>query len=119
LVSRDNLDLIGHTLHISVLLEAPALLISTMEEGRAKGVATVEGHSSINIISEFDVKVETGVVCFNDTMKIIGRNALRSFLEGYAHKPLTYMHLTKILNAADSKDAQSSGYPVSPSYGVL
>lgn len=39
------------------------------------------GYSTVSSVTQFDLKIETGITCLSDRMKIIGRAALRAFLE--------------------------------------
>ena len=45
----------------------------------------VIGHSTLNPTSQFDVKIETGVTCLKEGMKILGKKALRTFLDINSH----------------------------------
>ena len=78
----------------------------------------VIGHSTLNAISQFDVKTKTGVTCLKEGMPIIGTNALRTFIETNSHGSFTYMNLERILTAVDianlkeqREETSSLGYP--------
>ena len=77
----------------------------------------VIGHSTVNTVSQFDVKIATGVTCLKEGMKIEGTNALRTFLEINSHRPLACMNLVQMLSAVDvanlnqEETTSSLGYP--------
>ena len=61
----------------------------------------VIGHSTLKPISQFDIKIETGVTCLTEGIKTTGSHALRGFLCANSHPPLACMNLAQILSAAD------------------
>ena len=65
---------------------------------------TTVGHSTVNQITEFDVCLETGVNCFHDHMKLVGKQALRSYLEVNELFPMTHGPLHQILSASIESD---------------
>ena len=79
----------------------------------------VVGHATINNISQFDVKIETGITCLMEGMKIVGTGALRTFLNINSHRPLMCLNLAQMLSAAEvanldanvDETTSSLGYP--------
>jgi hypothetical protein len=63
----------------------------------------VNGHSSVSRLMQFDMKIETGVMHLNETMRIIGVKALRTFLTSKSRLPFLHSNLIQLLNAADVK----------------
>mmetsp|Transcript_26237 Transcript_26237/g.40242 ORF Transcript_26237/g.40242 Transcript_26237/m.40242 type:complete len:136 (+) Transcript_26237:2164-2571(+) len=61
----------------------------------------VSGLSTIKVISQFDIKTETGVTSLDRGMAIIGLNALRVFLNVNRKRPFLYADLQRVLEAAD------------------
>ena len=61
----------------------------------------VIGHHTLNVIAQFDVKTETGVCCLNTTMRLVGRKALRVFLDSNPHRCFAYSDLQRIADAGD------------------
>lgn len=75
----------------------------------------VIGHHSVRAISQFDMKIESGVTYLKEGMKIIGAKALRMFLEANSHRPLACMNLVQILEAVDVTNLQEeTSSPGSP-----
>ena len=49
----------------------------------------VLGLSTIKVVSQFDIKTETGAVSLKEGMPVIGLNSLRAFLEAKHKRPFT------------------------------
>ena len=61
----------------------------------------VLGLSTINVVSQFNIKIETGVKSLNGEMKVVGLNALRVFLELKRKYPFIYADLKRVSEAAN------------------
>lgn len=59
------------------------------------------GHFSCRNISQFDIKIDTGITHLKEGMKIIGKNALRTFLDVHSHLPLSCLNLEQLLSFLD------------------
>ena len=66
----------------------------------------VLGLSTIKVISQFDMKTETGVASLKEVMAVIGLNALRAFLDAKRKRPFVYADLNRISEAADEVTLQ-------------
>ena len=60
------------------------------------------GHFTLNVTSQFDVKLESGITCLKEGMVILGKNALRTFLEANSHRCFAHANLERILTHADA-----------------
>ena len=81
----------GHQLH---------LYSNTKLKSQITKMFSSVGHRVTREITQFETKVETGVVSFKPGMKVIGRKALRKFLDANSHKPLVCMNLEEVLQAS-------------------
>ena len=72
------------------------------------------GHSTFNPISQFDVKIKTGITRLKEGMKAIGATALRSFLSVNSHRPLACVNLAEILSTQMREETTASLGPPSP-----
>lgn len=70
------------------------------KQGTVSHQFTTVGRSTVNQITEFDVHLETGVNHFHNSMKLIGKQALRSYLEANELFPMTYGPLHQILSTS-------------------
>jgi len=73
---------------------------------RSSGKAILEqcdiiGHFTIKRLSQFDTRLETAISCLDETMPVIGVNALRAFVSANNHRSFTYAELERISKAAD------------------
>ena len=83
----------------------------------------VLGLSTIKVISQFDVRTETGVDSLNEEMVgVTGLNALQAFLEANRKRPFQYADLKRVSDAAvlslgeqREEETESLGCP-SPSF---
>lgn len=75
---------------------------------------SVIGYSTLHPISQFDVLIETGINSLDESMQLIGKEALRIFLT-VNNRPLSNSDLARILAAADAKSTEEEedylGYP--------
>ena len=71
------------------------------------------GHHTLHPISQFDARLESGVTSLREGMPIIGKNALRAFLEANSHRSFTHALLERVLTHADvsSLDEQPEELP--------
>ena len=82
----------------------------------------VLGHFSSKIMSQFDVKTESGVIFLKEGMEITGRGASRTFLYSHSHEPFACAELERVLAAAgvanpqeQEEETSSLGSPGPPS----
>ena len=61
----------------------------------------VLGLSTVSVVSQFDVKIETGVECLREGMRVIGLNGLRAFIEAKRSRPFMYADLKRVMTAAE------------------
>ena len=59
------------------------------------------GHSTLNSITAFDVKIEVNVTRLKEGMKLINKKALEAHIEANSHRPLACMNFEQILATAD------------------
>ena len=59
------------------------------------------GRHTLHPISQFDARLESGVTSLKEGMPIIGKNALRAFLEANSHRSFTHALLERVLTHAD------------------
>ena len=68
-----------------------------------KKKCSVLGHSTITLVSQFDIVTETGIECSEKDMRIVGIGALRAFLDGRSHQPFSCWNLHESLEATELK----------------
>ena len=77
---------------------------------RQKGVASrfsVLRYSTIKVISQFDIKTETGITCLKEGMPVVvGLNALKAFIEAKRDRPFTYAGLKQVLEAIENQEEE-------------
>ena len=61
----------------------------------------VLGLSTVSIVSQFDVKTETGVEGLREGMRVIGLNGLQVFIEAKRSRPFMYADLKRVMTAAE------------------
>ena len=70
---------------------------NAQKQGTVSYHFTVIGHSTITKITEFDVYIETGITCFLNSMKLVGVEALETYLDANESSPLSQGPLRAIL----------------------
>ena len=60
---------------------------------------TTDGHSTLKMVSQFDVALETSISCLSGKMIVIGQEALKAFLEA-SGQPFTHAGLKQVLETA-------------------
>ena len=100
----------SQTLFFVVLHEKPSragrsacACANALKQGTVSCQFVTVGHSTFNDMTEFDVRLETGVCCFRDSMELIGAAALKSCLEANAHHPKTHRPLRQLLQRHDGQ----------------
>ena len=83
----------------------------------------VLGCSTIKVVSQFDVNLETSISSLKEGMPVVGLNALKAFIEAKRARPFLYADLKRLMEAADTlspgeqreEETESLGCP-SPSF---
>lgn len=57
---------------------------------------------TLHTSSQFDVRLESGQTCLREGMSVIGKNALRTFLEAQEHCSFSYASLDQVLTHTDT-----------------
>ena len=57
--------------------------------------------STIKVVSQFDIKTETGITCLKEGMPVVGLNALREFIEAKRATPFRYADLKRVMEGAE------------------
>lgn len=55
------------------------------------------GHHTLHPISQFDTRLESGVSGLQEGMRVVGLNALRTFLDVHCHRSFTHSSLKRVL----------------------
>lgn len=65
------------------------------------------GHSIMNILTQFEVAIDTGVFRLTEDMPVTGVNALRTFLAS-SSEPFAHSQLQMVLTAADVRPPEEN-----------
>lgn len=63
----------------------------------------VVGHSTLKIMSQFDVKTETGVSSLKEGMEVVNSNALRAFIDAKRARPFASAGWERVLQVSDAQ----------------
>ena len=61
----------------------------------------VLGCSTIKVVSQFDINLETSISSLKEGMHVVGLNALRVFIEAKRARPFLYADLKRVMEAAE------------------
>ena len=62
---------------------------------------SVLGCSTTKVVSQFDIKTETGITCLKGGMPVVGLNALRKFIEAKRATPFRCADLKWVMEGAE------------------
>lgn len=87
------------------------LLCNRKQQSVVSSKLNVVGLTSIRVVSQFDIRTETGVDSLKEGMDVIGLGALRAFLEAKRKRPFMYADLKRVLEAAGQVELAVLDYP--------
>ena len=61
----------------------------------------VLGCSTIKVVSQFDVNLETSISSLKEGMQVVGLNALKAFIEAKRARPFLYADLKRVMEGAE------------------
>ena len=61
----------------------------------------VLGCSTIKVVSQFDINLETSISSLKEGMLVVGLNALKAFIEAKRARPFLYADLKRVMEGAE------------------